>query len=329
MRKIITGICAFTLILGACAKPAEATIESDINTCVYEESIDYMELMMQCAAAGDINGLKTAVDSRNEKIQSMGLNYPMVSVEEFLKDFNSQVGFDSNRDYMADMMRCCLTGNFTDGTAAAKARNKKIEYLGLNIPKANFEDMYLVSKIITAEAGSYWLSMDWKMTIGEVLLNRVSSPEFPNSVAECIYQPGQYYGRNDRYFAGLVPYETCVIAASRLMNGERIIGNPSVVFQANFPQGGGVCVTLRDRLLGTTYLCYTNHPELYRQGVIEVNFVLGVIGLAILIVCIISSLFWVICIVVCVQTSLKMYAEQRRKERKGKEDVDEDNLHLR
>ena len=44
----------------------------------------------------------------------------------------------------------------------------------------------------STEAGSAWLSMEWKMAVGEVLLNRVASPEFPDTLAGCAFQPGQY-----------------------------------------------------------------------------------------------------------------------------------------
>lgn len=121
----------------------------------------------------------------------------------------------------------------------------------------------LLSKIITAEAGSYWLSTEWKMMVGEVLLNRVASVEFPNTIEECIYQDGQYYSRNDKDFADLLPYEDCVMIAIRLLSGERIINDGSVVFQANFPQGSGTYLKLYDKKLGYTYLCYSSYPELY------------------------------------------------------------------
>ena len=42
-----------------------------------------------------------------------------------------------------------------------------------------------------------------------------------------------------------------------------VLNEPSVVFQANFPLGGGVFLHLIDSQLGSTYLCYSAHPELY------------------------------------------------------------------
>ena len=137
--------------------------------------------------------------------------------------------------------------------------------LGLDYPKVDFDELFLLSKIITAEAGSYWLPWEWKLSVGEVVLNRVASPEFPDTVEEVIYQenPLQYYSRNDRYFRNLLPYETSVKAAWDLLNGERVLCDPSVVFQANYTQGSGIAVHYYDRLLGSTYFCYSSRPWLY------------------------------------------------------------------
>ena len=164
-------------------------------------------------------------------------------------------------NYMALMMASCLNGDVETGRKAEADRNAKIAALNLEMPEISFDDLHELSKVITNEAGSHWLPMDWKMMVGEVVLNRVASVEFPNTVYEVIHQRGQYAGANR--FKHLTPYESCVEAAARLLNGERLINNPSVVFQSNHRQGSGVYIDLYDRYLGHTYLCYSEHPELY------------------------------------------------------------------
>jgi len=49
----------------------------------------------------------------------------------------------------------------------------------------------------------------------------------------------------------------------RLLSGERVLDEPSVVFQSNGRLGSGVHKKLVDDQLGVTYLCYSSHPELY------------------------------------------------------------------
>lgn len=162
-------------------------------------------------------------------------------------------------DYADKMICCCSSGNYGYGIELEQLRNQKIDNYSLTSKKVSFHDLCLLSKVIQNEAGSEWLSWEWKMKVGEILMNRVSSPEFPNTIEECLNQPGQYDLRNN-----IVPSITSSRIAFALLSGERIINNPAVVFQANFPQGSGIYEVLHDRTLGDTYLCYSNNPNLYK-----------------------------------------------------------------
>ncbi len=171
--------------------------------------------------------------------------------------------YDPLVDYSLRMIVAASTGDYEAGHAAEDARNAKIAELGLEYPEIVYDDFVLLAKIIWAEAGSDWLDDQWKMCVGEVVLNRVTSPEFPNTIKEVLEQPGQYYGANSRYFANIIPTERCAALAMRLFNGERVINDPSVVFQANFRQGGGVHTACYDKHLGWTYFCYSRNVSLY------------------------------------------------------------------
>lgn len=171
--------------------------------------------------------------------------------------------YDFETDYMAVMIEAACEGDVEKGTKAQDCRNEKIDGLGLDIIKVNFEDMYYLAKIMYAEAGSQWLSDEWKMAVGEVVLNRVASPEFPDTVKAVIEAPGQYYGKDSRYFANIKTTDYIANLAVRLLEGERVMGDPAVVFQSNGEQGSGVFWKLIDPLLGATYFCYSNHMELY------------------------------------------------------------------
>ena len=166
-------------------------------------------------------------------------------------------------DYMLIMMEAVCDSDEAAGREAERLRDEKIAALGLEYEKISFDELSLLSKIIEAEAGSLWLSMEWKMAVGEVVLNRVASPEFPDSIKAVIEQPGQYYGAGSYYLASLKPSAESVEAAKRLLEGERVLCDPSVVFQANFPQGSSVHTLLYDSMLGYTYLCCSNYPEYY------------------------------------------------------------------
>ena len=182
-------------------------------------------------------------------------------------------GFSENRpaeNWSPTVRPPRLGGNTREGVFATRSPYRpnplglsSVRLLRVEETAFEFEELLLLSRIMYAEAGSVWLSDEWKMCVGEVVLNRVASPEFPDTIREVLEQPGQYYGKNCRYFDTLQPSELCVRLALRLLLGERVMDEPSVVFQANFRQGGGVFAEYRDAALGSTYFCYSIHPELY------------------------------------------------------------------
>ncbi len=123
-----------------------------------------------------------------------------------------------------------------------------------------YEDLFLLAKIITWECGPNW--PDWAvMAIGEVVLNRVASAYFPGTVREVLYQtePVQYEPVWSEGWEAYRPPERSVRLALRLLEGERVIQNPAVVFQALFPQGDGVAFTYHDEDLNNdTYFCWVD-----------------------------------------------------------------------
>lgn len=171
--------------------------------------------------------------------------------------------FDPGTDYGELMIEAAASGDGEAGLEAEAARNEKIDFFGLDEEKISYEDLALLAKVIHTEAGSAWLSMEWKMAVGEVLLNRVASPEFPDTLAGCAFQPGQYTAADEDWFEVLLPFRDCVEAAFRLLSGEMVLNDPTVVFQSGGKQGSGVALELEDSIYGSVYFCYTSHPELY------------------------------------------------------------------
>ena len=232
---------------------------------LYDSDVNYMNAMIRCASFGDMDTLREITEIRNAKIQDLGIDQELLTAEGFLSQYEDYAGFSLGENYLSQMASACVSGDIDAGIEAECKRNQKISALGLRVEQVSFEDLYLLSKVIAVEAGSDWLSMEWKMMVGEVLLNRVASAEFPSTISECIYQEGQYYSRGDERFSTLNPDAKSVEAAARLLAGERVINDPSVVFQGNFRQGSGVYRKMTDSVLGDTYFCYSNYPELYQS----------------------------------------------------------------
>ncbi len=80
----------------------------------------------------------------------------------------------------------------------------------------NSSDLYLMAKAIYAEGrGECYTG---QVAIGAVILNRVKSPSFPNTVAGVIYQPGAFTAVSDGQI-NLEPNQTAYDAARDAMNG--------------------------------------------------------------------------------------------------------------
>ena len=220
----------------------------------YDPDVDYMELMIIAAIKGNQQDLEEAARLRDLKIAGENMEYKPVSPQELIDTFEERVGFSLSTNYMSKMRDAYFSGDYNAGCEAARKRNIKISYLGLNYMKYSYDEMVLLSKVICCEAGSGWLPMEWKMAVGEVVLNRVAHPAFPNTIYDVVYQRGQYTGTGS--YSRLSPSAVCVNAVINLMNGQRIFNDINVVFQANFRQGHGVARSFYDSHFGYTYFCY-------------------------------------------------------------------------
>lgn len=77
-------------------------------------------------------------------------------------------------------------------------------------------DLYLLAKVIYAEGRGE--SYTGQVAIGAVVMNRVESSSFPNTIAGVIYQPGAFTAVSDGQI-NLEPDETAYSAARDAMNG--------------------------------------------------------------------------------------------------------------
>lgn len=166
-------------------------------------------------------------------------------------------------DYGERMIDCALAGERERGLLYERLRGAKIDALALDEPYIAYDDLVLLAQVIHTEAGSAWLPDEWRLAVGEVVLNRVASPEFPDTLEEVVFQPGQYSAADRDWFASLIPFRSCLEAALRLLRGDRVLNDPGVVFQSGGKQGGGVALELTDSVYGSVYFCYTSRPELY------------------------------------------------------------------
>lgn len=114
-------------------------------------------------------------------------------------------------------------------------------------PGYTAEDLYYLSHIINAEAGS--CDETQQLYVGSVVLNRVKSPLFPNTVKDVVLSPGQYSTVGGKRFAAEPSAATVAYASMLLTKGSQLPDH--VIFQANFKQGSGTYIEY-----GGVYYCY-------------------------------------------------------------------------
>ena len=163
-------------------------------------------------------------------------------------------------DYSVLLVKTLASGDVEAARAVAAERNARLDDSSGERP-VDFDELLLLSRLIYAKAGERQYSEALRMCVGEVALNRVASPEFPDTLAEVIYQKGQYPCAWETEFAELRPSRDCVRVALRLLQGERTMA-PQVVYQSEW-RIGPVYVRFYDRLIGYTYFCESVYPELY------------------------------------------------------------------
>ena len=121
------------------------------------------------------------------------------------------------------------------------------------------DEIKLLSAIIFAEAGGVSRTHPnedadlWQQYVGYVIMNRVDSKGFPNSIHDVLYQRGQYDSKTkEKVEKGKVTEQStknAIIVLKNYYSGQIPVPR-NMVFQAEFPQGTSVYVHI-----GNTYFC--------------------------------------------------------------------------
>ena len=115
----------------------------------------------------------------------------------------------------------------------------------LAIVEVDPEELEMLACTIYVEAGGDACSDETRMMVGNVVLNRVAHPDFPDTIEEVLLQPMQY---NTFSWDGIVwpdraayddeqeAVQRAYDIARRLLEGERVLDS-DVIWQAEFFQG--------------------------------------------------------------------------------------------
>lgn len=144
-------------------------------------------------------------------------------------------------------------------TITATTYNGKTAKCTITVTKGyTQDDLYCLAAVIWQEAGSTYCSDRLQLMVGNVVLNRVNSKQFPDTIRGVITSKCAY---GTMYWNGVsIPTATdsitksaidrCYSNAKKLLEGHRVLPD-NVVYQAGFVQGSGVHTTESGQ-----YFCY-------------------------------------------------------------------------
>ena len=150
-----------------------------------------------------------------------------VPVRAMAKVFNLTVNYDSEAQ--------AILLNHQEGVGA---------YLTCGAWFYNNDTLYWLSRIINAECGNQ--PLDGQLAVGNVIMNRLADPRFPDTIYEVLFQKNQFTPAR----TGSImkePNDASIIAAKLVMDGAQVV--PTALF---FNRAGQACYASRTRDYVTT-----------------------------------------------------------------------------
>ena len=226
MKRILALLLALGLAVAGAGAAWAGGLSQYVTVRGYDPEVDYMQAMKQALEDGSPYAMEVGAlyeQQRNLKIQELELP-------------QEQTAYFSQYGEAEEILE-----------AMAQAEAPRAAYTQA--------DLDLLSRLIYAEAGCAWIP-DWvQRMVGSVVLNRVESQYYPDTIREVIYQPGQYAPTWDGSLQKTPDARTIENARYLLEHGsicpENVVGQNSII------TGSGVYTSYYDQVLDTTiYFCY-------------------------------------------------------------------------
>ena len=201
----------------------------DVGNWIVTLDAEAVRVRMEPDMEADIFGLLAYEDSV-EFIDVVNSNW--ISV-----DYNDEIGY-INSDYVnvkfhideGETMEVIRVREREEAERKRKANRGAVS--------ADADEVRLLGALIYCEAGNQ--PYDGMLAVGAVVMNRVRSGAYPNTIHSVIYASGQFTpamtGKVARAYEGNVP-ETCLQAAQAAINGETTVGGATHFRRAGKREG--------------------------------------------------------------------------------------------
>ena len=158
------------------------------------------------------------------------------------------VEYDKSEGYIrAEFVEIDFEVEAGETTEEIKARQKKEEenkrYKWYDPVEVDEDTLMLLAALIHCEAGGE--PYEGQVAVGAVVMNRVRSSKYPNTIRDVIYAPGQFTpamsGKVDRILAAGKTYASCIRAAEDVLAGYSNVGD-MVSFRRNSGKRKGLVI---------------------------------------------------------------------------------------
>lgn len=211
-------------------REAEA-LANEVGNLIAKVETESLRVRKEPNVEADIHGM---LDLNDEVTVIEELNEEWVSIE-----YEGEEGFVS-----AEYVTVSFKIDSGETIEVVRERERQIaeEKARLNALQgavmAAEDEVRLLAALIQCEAGNQ--PIEGQLAVGAVVMNRVRSPGYPNSIHSVIFASGQFppalNGKVARVYAGTVK-DSCIEAATRAINGETNVGTATRFRRAGNHEG--------------------------------------------------------------------------------------------
>ncbi len=162
-------------------------------------------------------------NSNISQVEQLALQYEQDLENQRIEQERAEAEAERQRREAEAQAQQAAAANNTNNTSSGVSSNVSSSSGGTAIAH-DTSDLAMLAAIIECEAGNQ--SYQGKLAVGSVVINRVNSSRFPNSISGVIYASGQFTPVASGRFAIVLARgasQSCVQAAQEVLNGNIVI----------------------------------------------------------------------------------------------------------
>lgn len=235
-------------------KQTENQLFADMNTL--------NELKTQ--AEIEANNIKTLITQKQSEINASSDN--IAKAEQLALEYERKIEEERLAREEAERLKAeqeaAANAGSSDNNSAANSGSVTVDNVGnSNVTYGDFyveaydydeNDLAMLAAILECESGDQ--SYDGIIAVGSVIMNRVDSPRFANTISGVIFAPGQFSPVTSGRFAIVLARgakESCIKAAKELLEGRRNVD--ALYFRMYNPNKNWNGLVLGDHIFMKTY----------------------------------------------------------------------------